>query len=202
MAGVWPREAAWREYIERARERDHQALAQLYDESCQLVYSLALRILGNPADAEEVTLDVYAQVWRDAAKFDPERGTAAAWLMTLARSRAIDRLRSGAARRSVEDPFAAVVDVADPGRRPDELGIASQQRLMIQSALAALAPEQREAIELAYFGGLSHTELAARLRQPLGTIKTRIRLGMMKLRELLDPGAHGFRKVERCDTTG
>jgi len=193
--GLWSRDAAWVDYIQRAGAGEQEALASLYDESCQLVYSLALRVLGNTADAEEVTLDVYTQVWRDARKFDRQRGTPGAWLATLARSRAIDRLRRGAARGSREEPFPAFTDFPDSAARPDEAGAAGQQRRLIQAALDALAPEQREAIELAYFFGFSHAELAAKLGQPLGTVKTRIRLGMMKLRELLQPIACGSRKA-------
>lgn len=198
----WPREISWRAYVERARAGDQESLARLYDESSHLVYTVAYRILGHAADAEEVTLDVYTQVWRDAVKFSPERGTVSAWLVLLARSRAIDRLRSSSARRSAELPLPASHDLPDPALRPDELGAASQQRRIILRALALLSAEQREAIELAFFAGLTHAELAARLGEPLGTVKTRIRLGMMKLRELLNPSAHGFGKGQGCDTTG
>jgi RNA polymerase sigma-70 factor, ECF subfamily len=200
--GLWSRDAAWVEYIERAGMGEQEALASLYDESCSLVYSLALRILGNPADAEEVTLDVYSQVWRDARKFDRQRGTAGAWLATLSRSRAIDRVRSGTTRRTREEQFRPLTDFPDPAARPDEAGALEQQRRLIQAALDALAPEQREAIELAYFSGFSHSELAARLGQPLGTVKTRIRLGMMKLRELLQPIAFGSRRADVWDMNG
>ncbi len=186
------REAAWSEYIRRAATGEQQALASLYDESSHVVYSLALRILGNTADAEEVTLDVYTQVWRSAGKFDSQRAAAATWLMMLARSRAIDRLRSCAVRRTSEEPLPAWAEFADTTERPDEAGAASEQRRFIRAALESLSPEQREAIELAYYSGLSHSELAARLSQPLGTVKTRIRLGMMRLRELLEPLRKGY----------
>jgi RNA polymerase sigma-70 factor (ECF subfamily) len=184
---LWPRDGAWTQYIERAASGDEEALAGLYDESGGLVYSTALRILGNEADAEEVTLEVYSQVWRCAPDFDRNRGAAGAWLAMLARSRAIDRLRSGAARRAKEREMPESRDFSDPGILPDEAGAASEQRRMIQAALGALSPEQREIVELAYFSGLSHSELAARLGQPLGTVKTRIRLAMMRLRKLLEP---------------
>lgn len=184
---LWPRDAAWKDLIERAAARDEEALAGLYDESSGLVYSLALRILGNEADAEEVTLEVYTQVWRCAADFDRARGTAGAWLTTLARSRAIDRLRSGAARRAKERDLPAAGEISDPGLLPDAAGEASEQNRLIREALGMLPAEQREAIELAYFSGLSHSELAARLGQPLGTVKTRIRLAMMRLRKILEP---------------
>jgi RNA polymerase sigma-70 factor, ECF subfamily len=182
-----PREGFWRRYLERAAGGDEQALAALYDESSGLVYSICLRVLGNEADAEEITLEVYAHIWRCAKDFDAGRGTVCAWLAMLARSRAIDRLRAGATRRTSERELPAAFAVVDPEILPDEAGAASERRRFVQAALETLSAEQRQAIELAYFSGLSHSELAARLGQPLGTIKTRIRLAMMKLRELLEP---------------
>jgi len=172
-------EPNWHSYVARIAEGDQQALGLLYDATNHIVYGLALRILGNPADAEEVTLDTYSQIWRNAARFDAERGSVAAWLLTMARSRAIDRLRSGVFRNSYEAPLT---EIAFSAGKPQADPAAGHQ---VQTALATLAPEQREAIELAYWFGFSHTELAARLGQPLGTIKTRIRLGMIKLRSQL-----------------
>jgi RNA polymerase sigma-70 factor (ECF subfamily) len=157
----------------------------LYDGTHPLVYGLALRILGDVADAEEVALDVYTQVWRTAGNFDPRRGSVSAWLVTLARSRAIDRLRSAAARRQREESRPELPEAPAAARSPEEASLLGQRRVRVRAALARLLPEQREAIELAFFSGLTHSELAARLGQPLGTVKTRIRLGMMKLRELL-----------------
>jgi RNA polymerase sigma-70 factor (ECF subfamily) len=183
------RESVWRAYVARIAAGEQGALTALYDESCRLIYGLAVRILGNAADAEEVALDVYTLVWKSAASFDPSRGSAAAWLTTITRSRAIDRVRSRAARHAKEEPFAS--DVMDRSPLPDESGAANQEARFVRAALASLPPEQREAVELAYFSGLSHSEVAHRLGQPLGTVKTRIRLGMMKLRETLAPLAGG-----------
>ncbi len=160
-------------YVRRIAAADQSALAALYDATNRLIYGMALRILGNPADAEEVTLDIYTQVWRSAANYDERRGSATAWLVTMARSRSIDRLRSGAGRR--EEALTEVGAAAHASRQP------AVQR-DVEVALSALAPEQREAIELSYWYGYSHSELAQRLGQPLGTVKTRIRMGMMKLR--------------------
>lgn len=185
--GLWPRDGAWKQYIERAAWGDEEALAGLYDESGGLVYSTALRILGNEADAEEVTLEVYAQVWKCAADFDRNRGAAGTWLAMLARSRAIDRLRSNAAQRTLECELPENCKVSDPGMLPDEAGAAGERRRTVEAALQTLPAEQRELVELAYFSGLSHSELAARLGQPLGTVKTRIRAAMMKLRKSLEP---------------
>jgi len=173
-------ESNWRNLIRRIAAADQGALAALYDTSNRLVYGMVLRVLENAADAEEVTLDIYSQVWRSAARFDGQRGTAVAWLLTIARTRAIDRLRAGGKRASFETPLEGT-DVRAAAVPPVEPGVGRE----VAAALASLAPEQREAIELAYWHGYSHSELADRLGQPLGTVKTRIRMGMMKLRAQL-----------------
>ena len=167
-------------YVRRIANGDQSALAGLYDATNRLVYGMALRILANPADAEEVTLDIYTQIWRSASTFDEQRGSVVAWLMTMARSRAIDRLRSAAKRTRREEPLSDL-ETPPTAQAPLQPGIGRE----VQVALKTLAPEQREAIELAYWYGYSHSELAARLGQPLGTVKTRIRMGMMKLRSEL-----------------
>ncbi|MGA2738091.1 MAG: sigma-70 family RNA polymerase sigma factor [Bryobacteraceae bacterium] len=154
-------------------------MASLYDATNRLIYGMALRILGNPADAEEVTLDIYTQVWRDASNFDERRGSVVAWLTTLARSRAIDRLRHAANRSRREETLTRLDGIA--GEAAVQPGIGRE----VRAALNMLPAAQREAIELAYWYGYSHAELAARLGQPVGTIKTRIRTGMMKLRSQL-----------------
>ena len=180
------RELVWNEYVQRVASGNQEALATLYDETNSLLYSLALRILGDITEAEEVVLDVYTQVWQSAQNFDPVRGTAAAWLVMLTRSRAIDRLRSRTARTKHEEPLEGIPAVAAGGASPEEASVLSQQGRLVRAALTALPTVQREAIELAYFSGLSHSELVTKLGQPLGTVKTRIRLGMMKLREQLE----------------
>jgi RNA polymerase sigma-70 factor (ECF subfamily) len=152
------------------------------------VYGTALRVLRNEADAEEVTSDVYSQVWRNATTFDGTRGSVNAWLTMLARSRAIDRLRSRARLRK-EENLDQAVNIASAGETPERASWLGQQRSLVKRALETLSPEQREAIELAYFSGLTQNELAERLHQPLGTVKTRIRLGMIKLRERLQVAA-------------
>jgi RNA polymerase sigma-70 factor (ECF subfamily) len=175
------------DHIRRIASGDSEAVAALYDQTSSLVYGLALRILGDVSDAEEITLDVYTQVWRSAAKFDSERGSALAWLVMLTRSRSIDRLRSRSDRDVREMPIADNRPPRDVADLPDEASFIRQQRVMVEAALAGLAPEQRELIELAFFSGLTHSELAMRTGLPLGTVKTRIRLGIIKLRELLAP---------------
>jgi RNA polymerase sigma-70 factor (ECF subfamily) len=181
------REQEWEALIRRVAQEDQAALSALYDATSRLVYGLALRILGNTATAEEVTIEVYTQVWRQATVYNPERGAPSTWLLTLTRSRAIDRLRADGQKRWQEEPSEGVATVPTTTPNPEEESVVAEQRRLVQVALANLGPGQREAIELAYFSGLSHNEIAARLGQPLGTVKTRIRLGIMKLRELLRP---------------
>jgi RNA polymerase sigma-70 factor (ECF subfamily) len=166
---------------------DQSALAGLYDETNRLVFGLVVRILTDRSAAEEVLLDVYTQVWRQAALYEKRRGTPLGWLMTIARSRAIDRLRSGRLEQQVSQPLDSVGEATAATMSPEENTAQSERAKIVRSALLSLSPEQREVIELAYYAGLSHSEIAARLGQPLGTVKTRTRLGMMKLRELLRP---------------
>lgn len=180
-----PRESAWSELLVRAASGDQQAFAALYDETSSLVYSLAMRMLSNVEDAEEVTLDVYNQAWRIAKTFDATRGTVTAWLMTMARTRALDKLRSRSSRQKNTDPMPEHFDAPSTGDTPEDQSASAEQRRIVLAALNQLPPDQRRALELAYFQGMSHAELAAALGEPLGTVKTRIRLGMIKLRELL-----------------
>jgi RNA polymerase sigma-70 factor (ECF subfamily) len=148
-----------------------------------LVYGIALRILNDTADAEEVTLDVYAQIWKSAATFDVQRGSVCSWMVTLVRSRAIDRMRSRHSRVRREEAASIELRAASPG--PEEQTVFFEKTKRIQAALATLSREQRQAIELAFFSGLTHVEVATKVGEPLGTIKTRIRLGMMRLRDAL-----------------
>jgi RNA polymerase sigma-70 factor (ECF subfamily) len=166
---------------------DQDALARFYDATSAAVYGLALRILRNPAEAEEVALDVFLQVWRDAARYDAGRGSALSWLLVLTRSRAIDRLRARGPARRVETAFEAAQEPADDAQGPGEASWIAQQGAIVRRALRELPSEQRLALELAYFGGLTHAEIAERLSLPIGTAKTRIRLGLLKLREALAP---------------
>lgn len=173
--------------IRSVADGDQSALAQLYDSTSRLLFGLLLRILGNPATAEEVLLDVYTQVWRQAASYDRSRGAPLAWLMTIGRSRAIDRIRSTRLDQQKSEPLEAVAGEATAGDNPEEASVIAERRTLVRAALESLSPEQRQVIELAYYSGLSHSEIASKLQQPLGTVKTRTRLGMMKLRDLLSP---------------
>jgi RNA polymerase sigma-70 factor (ECF subfamily) len=179
--------------VSRLVAGDEEAFAQLYDRTNRIVYGLALRILGDPSSAEDVTMEVYLQVWRTASRYDPQRGTATSWLVTLVRSRALDCLRSRKARRAnLEDSVDDVHDLHDSRPSPELASLESGRSRIVQRAMTDLAPDQREAIELAYFSGLSHSEVAIQTGVPLGTTKTRIRLGMIHLRRLLGPYAEGL----------
>jgi len=170
-----------------------QALAQLYDCTSSVVYGLALRLLREPSLAEDVTLEVFLQVWRTAGTYDIQRGRVLPWLVTMVRSRAIDRLRSPQVRGSgLEQPLEDTADLDDRQPSPERLSIEAGNSRAIRRALSELPTEQREAIELAYFSGFSHSEIAHRSGLPLGTVKTRIRQGMLRLRELLAPYAEGL----------
>ena len=166
---------------------DQSALATLYDATNRLIYSLILRVLGDVSSAEEVLVDVYTQVWRQAASYDANRGAPLAWMATIARSRAIDRLRSGWQDQRRKEPLEVLGDAPANAASPEETTAAAERQRFVREALNLLTPEQREVIELAYYSGLSHSEIAEKLKQPLGTVKTRTRLGMMKLREALAP---------------
>jgi RNA polymerase sigma-70 factor (ECF subfamily) len=155
------------------------ALSRLYDEASPLVFSIALRILANHADAEEVTLDVFSQVWRHARSWDPARGSVTAWLVLLARSRSLDHARRRKAR-APKDPLPE----PPPSALPDAQVEHQQLRDRIQTALSQLTAPQREALDLAFFRGLSHAEIAKQLGEPLGTIKSRIRTALLRLKEL------------------
>ena len=179
------------ELIREVAEGDGQALASLYDATSRTVYGLLLRILSDPSSAEEVLLDVYTQVWRQAASYSAERGRPLAWLTTIARSRAIDRVRRGRQEQQMTAPLDEAVSAAS-GESVEEGVRAGEVRAVVRAALDALTPEQRDVIELAYYGGMSHSEIAAARGLPLGTVKTRTRLGMMRLREMLSPAWEGI----------
>lgn len=160
-------------------------MAELYDRHARPIYSLALRILGDVTEAEDVVQEVFSQAWRQASRYSASRGAVAAWLLTLARSRAIDRLRARRARPAGVTDDRAAGQVVDAGPPVDSQVLSSEQVARVRAALEELPVLQRAAIELAYYEGLTHAEIAARLEEPLGTVKTRIRLAMMKLRDVL-----------------
>lgn len=180
-----------RALVERMAAGEERALGELYDRHGGMAYALALAIVREGADAEEVVADVFGQVWRNAARYDPGRGSVAGWLATITRTRALDLVRArGRRTRAIERAAQADADglaspLGAPAERPDR-GIERQEaRSLVTRSLGELPEPQRRVIELAYFGGLSQTEIAAELKEPLGTVKTRMRAGMEKLRGAL-----------------
>jgi RNA polymerase sigma-70 factor (ECF subfamily) len=174
-------EPAELELLQRIQQGDEEALLVLHRRYAGLVYSIAYRVLGEQMAAEEVTQDTFLRLWRRADTFDPARGEFVPWLVTIARRQAIDTLR-----RQQRDPLRDPLFLDD---HPDAWENAlpaddaqSTARHLLRDAAAALPDEQRQTIEMAYFGGMSHSQIAARLGVPLGTVKTRLRLGMEKLR--------------------
>jgi RNA polymerase sigma-70 factor, ECF subfamily len=177
-------EAEWVALVREIADGQELALRELYERTNRIVFTLAVRITANRETAEEVTIDVFHEVWRRAGDFDPEAGTVVGWMMNHTRSRAIDRLRGELRKKRVHpeggDPLAARTP-----KEPDSALVSRQERQRLVDALSHLAPPEREAIEVAFFSGLTYAETAERLEEPLGTIKTRIRSGLSKLRQAL-----------------
>ena len=167
--------------VQRLAAGDRDAVAELYDRHAARVMGLAIRIVRNSSDAEDVVQEVFSQAWRTAPNYQPARGTVAGWLLMMARTRAIDRLRSRQTRRDSGDAPDLDGLPADVAPVSEQL-IASQQAARVREAMMTLPVEQRTALELAYFEGLTQTEIAERTQTPLGTVKTRIRTALTSLR--------------------
>jgi len=172
--------------VQRMAAGDERALGALYDRWVDVVHAVVARVLHSADDIDDVVEETFWQAWHQADRFDPARGSVQTWLLTIARSRSLDRIRT--LRRRREEPLerddGQVIErvaTSDPALDAE----ASERRRIVRSALASLPPEQREALELGYYGGLSQSEIAERTGQPLGTVKTRMRLGMGKLRGLI-----------------
>jgi RNA polymerase sigma-70 factor (ECF subfamily) len=179
------------ECLLRLRSKDASGLEALYDVYGGILYGVALRILRSASDAEDVVQEAWAQVWKSSASYDARRGTVAAWLMTIARTRALDRYRSTAARQRAH--AAAETHVAPPPAAPDPSLRSEQSRLVsqVRQALDRLPEEHQRVLELAYFGGLSQTEIATQLGKPLGTVKSWTRQGLLRLRDALPQAEWG-----------
>jgi RNA polymerase sigma-70 factor, ECF subfamily len=180
-------ESDWAELVRAIAAGDLLALRALYDRTHRLVFTLTMRIAANRETAEELTLDVFVDVWRRSAQYDPANGTVLGWIMNQARSRAIDRVRFEQRKKRV-NPYAEepAPSTAAPG--PYESVELAQQTRRLHVALNGLTSHERQAIEKAYFSELTYAEVAARLDQPLGTVKTRIRSGLQKLRKSMADG--------------
>ena len=176
-------EQEWATLVQSIAVGDQLALHALYERAHRIVFTLIMRITANWETAEELTIDVFHDVWRRASRYDAANGTVLGWIMNQARSRAIDRLRfENRKKRTHGGDVQPLAEVAPDTRDVLELRAQAES---LRAALAALTPDERQAIETTFFGGLTHTEAAARLNQPLGTIKTRIRSGLHKLRRAL-----------------
>ena len=171
------------ELLERLYAGDVAALEGIYALHSGYVMGVALRVLRDPQEAEEVVQDVFWQLWKGQIRYDSRRGRLRTWLFTIARNRALDRLRRR--RPEADDPEIALAQAAAPD--DPELDARSRERYRrLQAALGTLASEQRQAVELAFYGGLSHSEIASHTGEPLGTVKSRIKRGMARLRDALD----------------
>ena len=173
----------------RIRAREQHALTRLYDLTADRVYGVALRVMGNVHDAEEIVCDVFQQVWQRAAQFMPERGTALRWLLVIAHSRALDarrRLRPERLTQPLHPEGTEAAYTDDEARPVEELLDVLRGGTAVHRAMSELGDEQRKLIALAFFAGLSHQEIAERVGMPLGTVKSHIRRGLARLREYLD----------------
>jgi RNA polymerase sigma-70 factor (ECF subfamily) len=173
--------------IRRIRAGDRAAFLEVYDRYAPLLLSVAARVLGDRREAEDVLQDVFTQIWHKSSGYDAELGSLSSWAVTLTRNKAIDRIRASTRRRRLMEEIAISAETAADAPMPsaNELLHGRERAQHIRAALADLSADQRQVIELAFFAGLSQSEIAARLGQPLGTIKARIRRGMLRLREQL-----------------
>ncbi len=181
--------------VRRIASGDEGAMGSLYDRFATVLYTVVFRITGERADAEEVVMEAFAQAWREAQRFESSRGSVPAWLTMIARSRALDHIRSRNRRERItttagQEDNSRAPAMGSWGTNPGAQVEQTERSHRVSEAMQVLAPAQKEAIELAYFEGLSQSEIAERLSEPLGTIKTRVRLGMMKLRDVLRPYYH------------
>jgi RNA polymerase sigma-70 factor (ECF subfamily) len=170
--------------IRQVANQDRDAFSQLYDRFSSLVFTLAMRMLRARSDAEDLLQEVFVQVWRQAQSYSAQRGSPEAWIINIARSRAIDKIRS---IRRMEKSFVLTDDPAraESSDNVESSAADSEARMAMNSALANLPDTQRKVLELAYFDGLTQTEIANRLAEPLGTVKTRMRSGIQRLRDML-----------------
>lgn len=173
------------QWMTQIAQQNQTALSQLYDRYAQIIYSIAYRSLRSVEESEEVLMDVFAQVWRTADRYDQAKARVDTWLFMIARSRICDRLRSGQRRGKVTDALIAF-DAVDKILENEDVEI-SERRELVLTAMGTLPIEQRQVLELSYYGGLSHREISDQTGLALGTVKTRIRLGLDKLRSSLQP---------------
>jgi RNA polymerase sigma-70 factor, ECF subfamily len=172
--------------IGRVAGGDQVAFATIYDQLAATVFGVARRVLRDPSQAEEVTQEVFTEVWRQSARFDASRGSVRTWVLTIAHRRSVDRVRSEQAHRDRQTRTAAVDAATDPS--PEDNALDAEDRTRARAAMAELSDAQREALELAFYDGLTHVQIAERLGIALGTVKTRIRDGLIRLRATMGVG--------------
>jgi RNA polymerase sigma-70 factor, ECF subfamily len=177
-------EQDWVRLVRSVAAGDQLALRALYEQAHRIVYTLSVRITNDRQTAEELTVDVFHDVWRRAATYDPAGGSVVGWIMNQARSRAIDRLRFEQRKKRVNETADSPLPATAAGDPLETVDVREQGR-RLRDALTVLTPDERQAIEAAFFSELTYPEVAARLQQPLGTVKTRIRSGLAKLRHAL-----------------
>lgn len=170
--------------LKRSARGDSAAFAELYDATARRVYGLVLRVVRDPAQAEEVTQEAYLEVWRTASRYDPERGSGISWILTIAHRKAVDRVRSAEAASRRDLTYRHMNHEVDHDVTAEAVESSLEAR-RVRAAMGSLTTVQREAIELAYFGGYTHAEVASLLDLPLGTAKTRIRDGLIRLRDTI-----------------
>jgi RNA polymerase sigma-70 factor (ECF subfamily) len=176
-------ESDWVRLVHAVADGDQIALRSIYDRMHRIVFTLMVRMTSNPATAEELTVDVFHDVWRRASSYDPANGPVIGWIMNQARSRAIDRLRFEQRKKRVatgEEPY-----LSHSYSSPEDALAMEERSRLLREALGVLSPNERQTIEIAYFSELTHQEVAERLKQPLGTVKSRIRSALLKLRDAL-----------------
>ncbi len=170
--------------LRRSARGDEASFSVLYDATAARVYGLVLRVVRDPAQAEEVTQECFLDVWRTASRFDPDRGSAISWLLTIAHRKGVDRVRSAEAANRRDTTYHRSSGVV-PHDETAEAATSSLEAKRVRTAMTTLTAVQREALELAYFGGYTHTEVATMLDLPVGTAKTRIRDGLIRLRDAM-----------------
>lgn len=174
----------WADYIQSTAQGDHTAFAAFYAETSPIAYKIALRALGNQADAEDAVVDAYVQMWQGASRFESMRGSAQSWLAAIARTRALDRLRSRARLRGEDD--TVLVNMAAPQAGPAQVFATRERTQVLKTALKQLPPANRTVLEMAYFEGLSLSQIAAMRQEPVSTVKSRVRRGLELMRRALE----------------
>ncbi len=173
--------------IHQIKARNQAAISLLYDRYARIIYAIAAKILGSKEESEEVVIDVFTQVWRSAASYNPDRARVDSWLFMITRSRALDRLRAKKRNTKVNSACIDALVLPIQAHSPEEYILINEKNDHLKTALSQLPAAQREVLELAYFQGLTHSQIAATIGKSPGTIKTRIRLGLSKLKSILEP---------------